>query len=101
VKFVPPEPISHKIWSVRTFSVKSSSWNIFHRKSYSAYVKFILVSISRPTVKFVSEWTLQKQKLVSLFVKQCEICQRQNKKAKTAVPVLNSVSIGQGVFGGK
>ena len=27
------------------------------------------------------------------FVKQCEICQRQNKKAKTAVPELNSVSI--------
>ena len=29
------------------------------------------------------------------FVKQCEICQRQNKKAKTAVPELNYVSIDQ------
>jgi hypothetical protein len=33
------------------------------------------------------------------FVKQCEICQRQNKKVKTAVPELNSVSIGQRVWG--
>jgi hypothetical protein len=32
------------------------------------------------------------------FVKQCEICQRQNKKAKTTVPELNSVSIGQRVW---
>ena len=33
------------------------------------------------------------------FVKQCEICQRQNKKAKTAVPELDHVSIGQRVWG--
>jgi hypothetical protein len=33
------------------------------------------------------------------FVKQCEICQRQNKKAKTAVPELNYASIGQRVWG--
>ena len=33
------------------------------------------------------------------FVKQREICQRQNKKVKTAVPELNSVSIGQRVWG--
>ena len=46
-----------------------SSWNIFHRKIYSAYVKFVLVSISRPTVKFVSEWTLQKQWLFFLLDK--------------------------------
>jgi hypothetical protein len=51
------------------FKWKISSWNIFHRKIYSAYVKFVLVSISRPTVKFVSEWTLQKQLLVSLLDK--------------------------------
>jgi hypothetical protein len=48
---------------------KISSWNIFHRNIYSAYVKFVLASISRPTVKFVSEWTLQKQLLVSLLDK--------------------------------
>ena len=33
------------------------------------------------------------------FAKQCEICQRQNKKAKTAVPELNYASIGQRVWG--
>jgi hypothetical protein len=32
---------------------KTSSWNIFHRKIYSAYVTFVLVSISRSTMKFV------------------------------------------------
>jgi hypothetical protein len=32
------------------------------------------------------------------FAKQCEICQRQNKKAKTAVPELNYASIGQRVL---
>jgi hypothetical protein len=48
---------------------KTNSWNIFHRKIYSAYVKFVLVSISRSTMKFVSEWTLQKQLLVSLLDK--------------------------------
>jgi hypothetical protein len=32
-------------------------------------------------------------------VKQCEICQRQNKKAKTAVPELNYASIGQRIWG--
>jgi hypothetical protein len=53
----------------KLFKWKISSWNIFHRKIYSAYVKFVLVSISRPTVKFVSEWTLQKQLLVSLLDK--------------------------------
>jgi hypothetical protein len=51
------------------FKWKISSWNIFHRTIYSAYVKFVLVSILRPTVKFVSEWTLQKQLLV-FFVRQ-------------------------------
>jgi hypothetical protein len=32
-------------------------------------------------------------------VKQCEICQRQHKKAKTAVPELNYASIGQRIWG--
>jgi hypothetical protein len=38
-------------------------------------MKFVLLSISRPTVKFVSERTLQKQLLVSLLDKFKKILQ--------------------------